>query len=113
MVAKNTLSTSPPYAVEGALKQLGANLKTARLRRNLTLVDVGAKLGAGVRAIADAEKGKPTTGVAVYVGLLWAYDLLDPMADLADPAHDIEGLALAESRGRARSRTSRELDNDF
>ena len=86
MVAKNTLSTSPPYAVEGALKQLGANLKTARLRRNLTLVDVSAKLGAGVRAIADAEKGKPTTGTAVYVGLLWAYDLLGPMADLADPA---------------------------
>ena len=111
MVAKNTLSTSPPYAVESALKQLGANLKTARLRRNLTLVDVGAKLGAGVRAIADAEKGKPTTGIAVYVGLLWAYDLLGPMADLADPASDVDGFALAESRERAR--TSRELDNDF
>lgn len=113
MVAKNTLSTSPPYVVESTLKQLGANLRTARLRRNLTLVDVGAKLGAGVRAIADAEKGKPTTGIAVYVGLLWAYDLLDPMTDLADPARDIEGLALADTRERARSRTSRELDNDF
>ena len=113
MVAKNTLSTSPPYAVESALKQLGANLKTARLRRNLTLEDVSGKLGAGVRAIADAERGKPTTGVAVYVGLLWAYDLLSPMADLADPASDIEGLALADSRERARSRTANELDDDF
>lgn len=113
MVAKNTLSTSPPYAVESALKQLGANLKTARLRRNLTLEDVSGKIGAGVRAIADAEKGKPTTGIAVYVGLLWAYDLLGPMADLADPASDIEGLALAGSRERARSRTAKELDDDF
>lgn len=113
MVAKNTLSTSPPYAVEGALRQLGANLKTARLRRNLTLRDVSGKLGAGVRAIADAEKGKPTTGIAVYVGLLWAYDLLAPVDDLADPAGDVEGLALAESRGRARSRTPGVLDNDF
>ena len=83
------------------------------MRRNLTLVDIGAKLGAGVRAIADAEKGKPTTGVAVYVGLLWAYDLLGPIADLADPTRDVEGLALADSRERARSRTPRELDNDF
>lgn len=113
MVAKNTLSTSPPYAVEGALRQLGANLRTARLRRNLTLQEVSGKLGAGVRAIADAERGKPTTGIAVYVGLLWAYDLLGPMDDLADPAGDIEGLALAGSRERASSRTSRVLDNDF
>lgn len=113
MVAKNTLSTSPPYAVEGALRQLGANLKTARLRRNLTLHDVSGKLGAGVRAIADAEKGKPTTGIAVYVGLLWAYDLLGPVVELADPAGDAEGLALADSRERARARTPRVLDNDF
>ncbi len=113
MVARNILSTSPPYAIESALKQLGANLKTARLRRNLTLEDVSGKLGAGVRAIADAERGKPTTGIAVYVGLLWAYDLLGPMADLADPASDIEGLALAGSRERARSGTTKKLDDDF
>ena len=113
MTAKNSLSTSPPYAVEGVLRQLGANLKTARLRRNLTLREVGGKLGAGVRAIADAERGKPTTGIAVYAGLLWAYDLLDSMAELADPAGDAEGIALVDFRQRARSRTSRELDNDF
>jgi len=113
MVAKNTLSTSPPYAVESVLKRLGANLKTARLRRNLTLEDVGAKIGAGVRAVADAEKGKPTTGIAVYAGLLWAYDLLNPMADLADPAQDTEGLARADKRERGRARSSKELDNDF
>lgn len=111
MTARNVLSTSPPYAVEGALRQLGANLKTARLRRNLTLQEVSGKLGAGVRAIADAERGKPTTGIAVYVGLLWAYDLLEPMAELADPAGDAEGLALVETRER--SRTSKELDSDF
>ena len=113
MVAKNILSESPPYAVESAIKRLGANLKTARLRRNLTLEDVAAKIGTGVRAVADAEKGKPTTGVAVYVALLWAYDLLTPMADLADPAQDTEGLARADKRERARVRSSKELDNDF
>ncbi|MDE0450638.1 MAG: hypothetical protein OXI90_02580, partial [Gammaproteobacteria bacterium] len=48
-----------------------------------------------------------------YFGLLWTYDLLGPVDELADPASDIEGLAFAEPRERARSRTSRELDNDF
>jgi hypothetical protein len=37
MVAKNTLGMAPPYAVERALKSLGSNLRTARLRRNLTI----------------------------------------------------------------------------
>lgn len=114
MVAKNTLSTSPPYAVERAIKALGPNLRTARLRRNLTLKDAADKIGTGVRAVADAEQGKPTTGIAVYVALLWAYDLLAPMADLADPDQDTEGLARVDSRQRARARSrSRELDNDF
>ena len=74
---------------------------------------MSGKIGAGVRAISDAEKGKPTTGIAVYFGLLWAYDLLGRVDELADPASDVEGLAFAEPRERARSRTSRELDNDF
>jgi len=113
MAAKNTLSTSPPYAVESAIAKLGSNLRTARLRRNLTLKDVAEKIGTGVRAVADAEKGKPTTGIAVYMSLLWAYDLLAPVADLADPGRDTEGLARANSRQRARPRASRELDNDF
>ena len=112
MVAKNTLSTSPPYAVERTIRTLGASLRTARLRRNLTLKDVADKVGTGVRAVADAERGKPTTGIAVYVALLWAYDLIAPMADLANPDQDLEGLARLDSRQRARAR-SRELDNDF
>ena len=34
MTAKNTLVMAPPYPVEQAIKRLGANLRTARLRRN-------------------------------------------------------------------------------
>ncbi|MCZ7596725.1 MAG: hypothetical protein M5U09_01685 [Gammaproteobacteria bacterium] len=50
------------------------------------------KIGTGPRAVSDAEKGKLSTGLAVYAALLWAYDLLDPVAALADPARDQEGL---------------------
>lgn len=113
MVAKNTLGTAPPYAVERALKSLGSNLRTARLRRNLTIEDVANKIGTGPRAVSDAEKGKPTTGVAVYIALLWCYDLLGPFGALADPSQDNEGLAVAESRERARGREPEALDNDF
>lgn len=97
-----TLTQSPPYAVESAIKRLGQDLRTARLRRNLTIEEVGEKIGAGARAVSNAENGKPTTATAVYVALLWAYDLLEPWNALADPADDVEGLALSEPRERAR-----------
>ena len=113
MTRKNTLTEAPPYAVEQAIKRLGANLRTARLRRNLTIADVAEKIGTGPRAVSDAEHGKISTGIAVYTALLWAYDLLQPIEALADPAMDREGLALAAPRARARGGTAQALDSDF
>ena len=113
MTAKNKLTQAPPYAVEQAIKRLGTNLRTARLRRNLTIADVAEKIGTGPRAVSDAEQGKITTGIAVYAALLWTYDLLSPMENLADPAMDEEGLALSMRRQRARAERSQELDSDF
>jgi transcriptional regulator with XRE-family HTH domain len=113
MTKKNTLNTAPPYVVDQAIKTLGANLRTARLRRNLTIMEVAEKIGTGPRAVADAEKGKPGTGIAVYMALLWTYDLLPPASALADPATDSEGLMLELSRGRVRASKKEELDNDF
>jgi len=112
MARKNVLTTNPPYPVEQALSRLGANLRTARLRRNLRVEEVAAKIGTGRRAVLEAEKGKPSTSAAVYTALLWAYDLLAPMGTLADPATDT-GLAPSAQRERARATESRELDSDF
>lgn len=113
MTAKNTLSTVTPYAVDSAIKRLGQNLRTARLRRNLTIKDVADKIGTGPRAISDAERGKVTTSVAVYAALLWVYDLLGQWENLAEPSSDKEGLALSATRQRARVQTRKGLDNDF
>ncbi len=113
MTAKNTLTTAPPYAVEQALKRLGANLRTARLRRNLTIENVAERIGTGPRPVSDAERGKPSTSAAVYIALLWAYDLLEQMSDVAGPATDAEGLALSLSRDRSRARERDGLGSDF
>jgi hypothetical protein len=63
--------------------------------------------------VTDAEKGKVSTGIAVYTALLWVYDLLGSMNELADPALDEEGLSLSLSKERARARKKEGLDNDF
>lgn len=113
MAKKNTLTSAPPYEVAQALKRLGANLRTARLRRNLTIDEVAEKIGTGRRAVMDAEKGKPGASAAVYVALLWAYDLLNQIGEVADPATDDEGLALTASRERARAPVKGGLSSDF
>lgn len=114
MSARNKLLAAPPYPVERALRRLGGNLRTARLRRNLSIAEVAGKIGAGPRAIAAAEAGKASTGIAVYAALLWTYGLLDPFAELADPAEDAEGQALALSREPSRARGApRDIDDDF
>ena len=107
------LLSSMPFAVETAIKQLGRNLRTARLRRNLSQAEVAEKLGVSRYVVAHAESGKASTSVAVYAGLLWTYGLLDPFSALADPAEDKEGMALSLANDRSNARRVEALDNDF
>lgn len=113
MVAQNPLLAAPPYQVEQALKTLGAHLRTARLRRNLSIADLAEKIGVGRHVVAAAERGKPSTGIAVYAAMLWSLGLIDQLAEVADPDRDDEGKTLARSRERARAGGSKGLSDDF
>lgn len=113
MTAKNALVQAPPYEVEQALKKLGNDLRTARLRRNLTVDATAARIGTGRRAVLDAEKGKVTTQIAIYAGLLWALGLVDRLGDAADPSLDEEGQRLALTQDRVHASSPKRLDDDF
>jgi transcriptional regulator with XRE-family HTH domain len=112
-MARNQLLQTPPHRVQQTLYHLGQNLRTARIRRRFTIDEVAQKIGTGRRAVRDAENGKPSTGIAVYAALLWVYDLLSPLADVANPANDEQGLILAASQEKTRVRKNGDLDNDF
>jgi transcriptional regulator with XRE-family HTH domain len=114
MVARNRLFEALPYPVEQALKNVGRNLRSARLRRDQTIQQVAERIGTGPRAVRDAESGKASTGVAIYAALLWAYDLLGSIEKLADPLTDKEGLALAAAKEGKRARNkSGDIDSEF
>jgi transcriptional regulator with XRE-family HTH domain len=102
-----------PHAVETTLEELGRNLKTARLRRNIPVQEVADRLGITRLAITRAEKGKASTGIAVYAGLLWTYGMLDQLAALAEPARDAEGMALSERRERASTKRAARISDEF
>lgn len=95
------------------MRQLGENLRVARIRRNMRIADVAERIGTGPRAVMDAEKGKSSTGIVVYAALLWLYDQLDQLEAVCDASRDLEGLILAASNARQRVRKGKGLENDF
>ena len=56
------------------------------------------RMGVSRFVVGHIERGKPTTGVAAYVGALWALGLLAPLRDVADPDRDEEGKTLERAR---------------
>src|ERR1700722_17812448 len=113
MVAQNQLLKAPPFPVEQALSRLGHDLRTARVRRNLSIQEVADKIGTGPRAVRDAERGKPSTGIGVYVALLWAYALLSLWREAPTPPKAAKGLPPAREKEKTRARKGAGLDNDF
>jgi len=114
MAQNNFLTASPPYAVTETIQTFGRNLRTARIRRNMTIAEAAERIGVGVRSVRDAEHGKTTTSVAVYYALMWLYGLLPVSDGLANPDMDMEGKRLAELREPKRASSSRKgMDNDF
>ncbi|HUE64110.1 MAG TPA: helix-turn-helix transcriptional regulator [Rhizomicrobium sp.] len=102
-----------PHSVEMDIRKFGQNLRAARLRRNLSIEEVAQKIGVSRFVVADAEKGKSSTGIAVYASLLWTYGLLDQLTEVAGPTQDREGAALSLTRARAGAPRGSSLSNDF
>ena len=114
MARNNFLLHSPPHMVRSKAELLGRNLRTARLRRNLTMQEVAIKIGTGVRAVRDAEAGKVSTSIGIYLALLWLYDLTQEIDNLADPLSDKVGLRLEALKNPERARHIKpRMDNDF
>lgn len=113
MSRQSALMEAPPYPVEHVLRTLGANLRTARLRRNLSLDSVGRKIGTTRQRVAEAEQGKPSVSISVYVAMMWVYGMVDQLAELADPTRDREGLALASHQERRHASSPRDMSDDF
>ena len=112
-MARPTGAVLVPEATE-ALRDLGARLKRARLRRNLILGDVAQRIGIHRETLAALERGNPNAAMGTLMGALWVYGLIPGASSLADPEADRVGKALegGEDRQRARSATVR-MSNDF
>jgi len=108
-----TFVHAPPAAVEQAVAQLGANIATARLRRQWRQKDLAEKAGVTRGTVMSIERGKLGTGIGAYVAVLWALGLQGDVALLAAPERDLEGRTLEAARLPERARSSTDLSDDF
>jgi transcriptional regulator with XRE-family HTH domain len=113
MSRTSKIAKSPPASVENLLARLGRNIRTARLRRRLSMAELAERIGISRYVVADIEKGKPTTAIAAYLGALWALGLLRDMHEVADPDLDEEGKILERARSPKTAPKRKALDDDF
>ena len=107
------ISKSLPAAIEEILIRLGRNIRTARLRRRLSMEELAERIGISRYVMADVEKGKPTTSIAAYIGALWALGLHGDIRKLADPDADEEGKILERARSPRTAPKRKIIDDDF
>ena len=70
--------------VNELLAELGAGLRTARLRQNVTLDAVAAQVGVGRRVVAEIERGSASTSIGAWAGVLRALGFGAQLKALAD-----------------------------
>jgi transcriptional regulator with XRE-family HTH domain len=97
----------PSAAVRRTLRKLGQDIRDARRRRQLPAAVVAERAFTTRPSLQRVEAGDPAASIGIYAAVLQALGLLDGLGDLADPAQDATGLALASEQLPQRARLKR------
>ena len=99
------LNQMPPSAL-AALRQLGADLAVARLRRKESLKTWAKRMGVSVPTLLRLEAGQASVSLGVLATALWLIGRDGMLASLATPKEDRGALELdvrqAQALGQAR-----------
>lgn len=102
-MVKTTILPSP--SVGKVLRQLGENIKLARLRRNFSQELVAGRSSISRSTILLIEKGDPNVKFGAYVNVLVALGMLDDLKQIA--MDDKLGKKLQDAGLPIRGRSSR------
>ncbi len=97
----------PSAAVRRVLRKLGQDIRDARRRRQLPAAVVAERAFTTRPSLQRVEAGDPAASIGIYAAVLQALGLLDGLGDVADPARDTTGLALASEQLPQRARLKR------
>ena len=85
----------PAAAVRLSLGRLGADIRDARRRRGLPMAIVADRAFTSRSTLQRIEAGDHSVSIGIYAAVLQALGLLEGLGQLADPAKDPVGQAIA------------------
>lgn len=96
------------------LKEIGANIRTARLRRNIKIKDLANRIHVDERTISRMENGDPSISLKNLIAVLYVFGLEDSLSEIASPLKDQEGIALDKLNSKKRAvSVKQEIRDDF
>ena len=104
-MSKATMGNKLPRKLEQKMQTVGEQIKLARLRRNLSVVQVAERATCSPLTVSRIEKGAPTVAIGIYLRVLYALQLDDDILLLAKK--DEMGRALQDLALKHRERASK------
>jgi transcriptional regulator with XRE-family HTH domain len=83
-----------PHNTRNALTHLGSSIRTARIKRRLTLAEMAAHMGTSVPTLRRLEQGDGGVSTANLALAMRALGELDRLKSLIDPGTDATGLKM-------------------
>ena len=102
-MSKTTMGNKLPRKLEQKMQTVGEQIKLARLRRNLSVVQVAERATCSPLTVSRIEKGTPTVAIGIYLRVLYALQMDDDILLLAK--NDEMGRALQDLALKHRERT--------
>lgn len=99
------MSTKLPRKLEQRMQIVGEQIRLARLRRNLSVVQIADCATCSPLTVSRIEKGAPTVAIGIYLRALYALQLDDNILLLAK--EDAIGKALQDLSLKKRERASK------
>jgi len=107
MSRRSLVLASLPAPVRQTVKDLGANIATARRRRRQTQAELATRMMVSVPTVRRVERGDPSVSIAAYFTALWALGLTKDLRGIAKPEQDQAAQLLDLERLPARVRHAR------
>ena len=94
----------PTAAARRAIRELGIDIREARLRRNLPMSLLAERAFTSRSTLRRVEQGDPGVSMGIYAAVLHSLGLLEGLRESASFAHDEVGRTLAAGALPARAR---------
>ena len=74
-MSKSTMANNLPRRAEQNLRVVGEQIRLARLRRDLSIVQIAERASCSELTVMRVEKGMPTVAIGIYLRILFALGL--------------------------------------